>query len=106
HHTPHSTALLPPLSHPPTSTPLPYTTLFPSDHATPPDRHRRGRTDDLVARRSRRSPALVPRLHPGRAGGPQRLLRVQDEVAVPRSEEHTSELQSRVDIVCCLLIVT
>src|SRR2546421_3487116 len=65
---------------PPRSTPFPYTTLFRSA-----DRQRR----------------LERRDEPGRAPGPRRkrLARV-----VPRSEEHTSELQSRSDLVCRLLL--
>src|SRR5206468_12378450 len=66
---------------PPRSTLFPYTTLF----------------------RSRRLPAAAePRLgHVGRvrAGG-----RTPAHVSEPRSEEHTSELQSRSDLVCRLLL--
>src|SRR5699024_12745142 len=39
----------------------------------------------------------------GGAGQVQRC-RVRQEGAVPRSEEHTSELQSRFDLVCRLLL--
>src|SRR5207247_4966573 len=74
------------LRRPPTSTLFPYTTLF-------------------------RSPVT----HPNRAFAPERAIvahavpdALQRCVALPsgeaRSEEHTSELQSRVDLVCRLLL--
>src|SRR3712207_8476034 len=73
---------------PPRSTLFPYTTLF----------------------RSVRSP-LVPQRRPGRARCPRpdhrrrRLDRLLDRSAPPlRSEEHTSELQSRQYLVCRLLL--
>src|SRR6266480_5962121 len=69
---------------PPRSTLFPYTTLFRSRLAD------RGR-QMVAARRAGRGPH---RLQP--AG---RLLRQQ-----PRSEEHTSELQSHVNLVCRLLL--
>src|SRR5438067_8919126 len=70
------------LRRPPRSTLFPYTTLFRSDrhHRRPrPDRRRR----DARRRRARAEPAARPRR---------------------RSEEHTSELQSRFDLVCRLLL--
>src|SRR5690349_24172731 len=66
---------------PPRSTLFPYTTLFRSDWLGD------GR---LRADRAAR------RLHPRHQGGPRKLL--------ARSEEHTSELQSRRDLVCRLLL--
>src|SRR5690349_23061414 len=82
---------------PPISTLFPYTTLFRSSGV-----HPRLRTCGAAD-----APALFragdPRLHlsaaPGRArgGAPSRAL---DH----RSEEHTSELQSRRDLVCRLLL--
>src|SRR5437868_12079996 len=69
------------LPRPPSSTLFPYTTLFRSD------RRRR-----VPHRHPRRCAHQVPR-------GPEaRVLRR------PRSEEHTSELQSRFDLVCRLLL--
>src|SRR6266536_5642940 len=65
---------------PPRSTLFPYTTLFRSPprpgRRTPPRSH------------------AAPRHHPAFAAVP----------APTRSEEHTSELQSRVDLVCRLLL--
>src|SRR5947207_10955086 len=76
---------------PPRSTLFPYTTLFRSDAAREQLPARMDRT--LGGRRRRR-------------GGDHRLLvRELLEVAVtPRSEEHTSELQSHSDLVCRLLL--
>src|SRR5690349_22407727 len=69
---------------PPRSTLFPYTTLFRS--------LRSGR----AARRPARQGCRTAR---GRRTGDPRLLRVPE-----RSEEHTSELQSRRDLVCRLLL--
>src|SRR2546421_9605365 len=78
---------------PPRSTLFPYTTLFRSLPALPLARARvhlrpRGRT----ARRVLRLHARVARRGRG------------DEERAERSEEHTSELQSRSDLVCRLLL--
>src|SRR3712207_8434809 len=81
---------------PPRSTLFPYTTLFRSRldlhgiavHAEVPDCGRRG------------APLGRGQLEgeqPGPGGGPSRVL-------APRSEEHTSELQSRQYLVCRLLL--
>src|SRR3712207_6895662 len=86
---------------PPRSTLFPYTTLFRSElHAT---RHAvtvataptgtRGKFENLNA--------LLAE-HDARAH--DWLLVVDDDVALPRSEEHTSELQSRQYLVCRLLL--
>src|SRR2546422_3590312 len=69
---------------PPRSTLFPYTTLFRS-HAHRPHAPPRGRRD--------RGPEL---------GGDPRELRHDGPSA--RSEEHTSELQSRLHLVCRLLL--
>src|SRR5206468_11642657 len=94
--------------HPPRSTLFPYTTLFRSPgvraHPRPPDgvhlrrqprgppHQRRGTRGDAPARRAGRCPVHPP----DRARGPR--------VGEARSEEHTSELQSRSDLVCRLLL--
>src|SRR5690348_17780112 len=70
---------------PPRSTLFPYTTLFRSERRGSP--LRRSRT--VVGRRERRGDRRRDRL----------LLR-----HMPRSEEHTSELQSPVHLVCRLLL--
>src|SRR2546428_7688930 len=67
---------------PPRSTLFPYTTLFRSEGAKP---HRRA--------------ARAPRCHEGASVGDPVPL-----AAGSRSEEHTSELQSRSDLVCRLLL--
>src|SRR3712207_9437567 len=86
---------------PPRSTLFPYTTLFRSQHARA--QARPGRV--VVVRRADQlhvQAALgrqVPRRHPSRRRGGE----VQPDPR-PRSEEHTSELQSRQYLVCRLLL--
>src|SRR3712207_8772096 len=79
---------------PPRSTLFPYTTLF------------RSEGDDLVAVHAEHLHAVVARLPPGLLVGPAVLP--QDDAVVGRaegrSEEHTSELQSRQYLVCRLLL--
>src|SRR5438876_9038795 len=72
---------------PPKSTLFPYTTLFRS-HRTP----RRTRAHVGTDRRHRHRPDTPD--HPGR----------RDPARNDRSEEHTSELQSPVHLVCRLLL--
>src|SRR5690349_23937871 len=90
---------------PPTSTLFPYTTLFRSErvlgaavHEAHEQQEERPGHPERERRREhphRRVPYLPPeqdqRGHAGRQHG-------------PRSEEHTSELQSRRDLVCRLLL--
>src|SRR5690606_41450003 len=76
------------LRRPPRSTRFPYTTLFRSTARTAPDRRAgetRGSGPDRNAPRR-----FAFQLRPCRPGG--------------RSEEHTSELQSRENLVCRLLL--
>src|SRR2546422_4276522 len=80
---------------PPRSTLFPYTTLFRSQAHRPATPHR------PAALRAARSPR--PRLYASAA------RRAADPRAAPvrrraRSEEHTSELQSRLHLVCRLLL--
>src|SRR5699024_11928544 len=92
---------------PPLPTLFPYTTLFRS-HA---DRLRRSADVDAAhldpVRSAQEGGALVvqQRVHPGAHPGGDERGRVPgtDEV-LHRSEEHTSELQSRFDLVCRLLL--
>src|SRR3712207_7756776 len=85
---------------PPRSTLFPYTTLFRSLVAPG------GGEGARVEEAEPASPAAVaglvvpPREHPWRRG--QQLARRAEEVGLPRSEEHTSELQSRQYVVCRL----
>src|SRR5690242_21590982 len=77
---------------PPRSTLFPYTTLF---------RSRRYRT--RVLRRPRWDPhELVTGARP--VQGLHRAAEVQSLPVAARSEEHTSELQSHVNLVCRLLL--
>src|SRR5207302_9022770 len=85
-------------SRPPTSPPFPYTTLFRSD-ALPQGERRAGHGGGAIPLRHGRSS-----LHGGaserRHRSPRSLHRGHDR----RSEEHTSELQSRENLVCRLLL--
>src|SRR5699024_11290308 len=98
------------LSAPSTPALLPYTTLFRSSPITP------GRLTDENVRprgdaRQGRGGCGVPAVHNGEAG---RILEADDVclggvdgvhgIDPQRSEEHTSELQSRFDLVCRLLL--
>src|SRR2546430_3696203 len=84
---------------PPRSTLFPYTTLFRS-------RHRVGRRAPQPA--ALRSAHLrVDRLRAHRVGrslSGLRFSRTRPEHRWPRSEEHTSELQSQSNLVCRLLL--
>src|SRR3712207_9427581 len=79
---------------PPRSTLFPYTTLFRSRLGVEPARARSG-------------DGLQPRHRPGAAGLRRRRVRRVRRAhvrAAERSEEHTSELQSRQYLVCRLLL--
>src|SRR3712207_8386896 len=76
---------------PPRSTLFPYTTLFRSEGA---DHRPPGREVRLPVREDGR----------GRAGGSGGQACLAGEGAEDRSEEHTSELQSRQYLVCRLLL--
>src|SRR5207247_7755040 len=91
---------------------FPYTTLFRSHPPAGPPEH--GPLEDLRGDVPGRPVPRFPdgqqlpcREHPGRRARarPCRLLEEQSALRpLPRSEEHTSELQSRVDLVCRLLL--
>src|SRR3712207_7372461 len=90
---------------PPRSTLFPYTTLFRS--------RRDARLDGARAARARRARAGGAGHRPAaarrdrlrdRPAALRRLARRAGEPRQPRSEEHTSELQSRQYIVCRLLL--
>src|SRR3712207_8830436 len=89
---------------PPRSTLFPYTTLFRSHAAYERSRVRRGALFEVVAQ-----VRIV--LRGGPPNGRERTHRVPRTARtayrayrVPRSEEHTSELQSRQYLVCRLLL--
>src|SRR2546430_13392439 len=93
---------------PPRSTLFPYTTLFRSlglEGRFPGLEHHTAQDDRRPLRREQNRAAGG--IHPG-AGGRARaaVLRVvyAVPVRVPRSEEHTSELQSQSNLVCRLLL--
>src|SRR2546422_4045805 len=75
---------------PPRSTLFPYTTLFRSDPLRRPSQ--RVVNEDVA------NPVRVPGNQAGGVGGEGH------QVAIGRSEEHTSELQSRLHLVCRLLL--
>src|SRR2546422_7415490 len=78
---------------PPRSTLFPYTTLFRSDAGGGGDAHLPARARrDVAGRRLAQLGTSSPRLRCG----------LQGEAC--RSEEHTSELQSRLHLVCRLLL--
>src|SRR5206468_7129416 len=92
----------------PTPTLFPYTTLFRSIGGTPGTRPPplRGRASERAADAVVREPepaklrrvVEIPCVHD------QRLLQETYDFCEIRSEEHTSELQSRSDLVCRLLL--
>src|SRR3712207_8266462 len=81
---------------PPRSTLFPYTTLFRSRQGRASERCRRLRA------RGRVRAQLQPRRH--RRGSEARRRRDEQLRVQQRSEEHTSELQSRQYLVCRLLL--
>src|SRR5690348_17948582 len=86
------------LRRPPRSTLFPYTTLFRSTGLSTPARalRRRGSRGPPPSRPSR------PRRSPSRPDG--RRHGTPEDAPRGRSEEHTSELQSPVHLVCRLLL--
>src|SRR5690606_40759684 len=91
---------------PPRSTLFPYTTLFRSLRVREAEEGRRGRGEVeglVLAARRDLGRRLPPRLLRRRPSGPIRGGEVRSRTAV-RSEEHTSELQSRENLVCRLLL--
>src|SRR5207253_10320720 len=101
--------LIPP---PPTPPPFPYTTLFRSD-----DGHLAAEVEQIHGRTSQKRRPASLRAAVGRLSAPARrpdgrnrrrlcqpLTMIPPEPEAPRSEEHTSELQSRGHLVCRLLL--
>src|SRR3712207_8108660 len=91
---------------PPRSTLFPYTTLFRSLARNGSHSLRRAAASDdpgaWLASATGRAETLSPA--PGRHRQHRALVSVRTPRAVPRSEEHTSELQSRQYLVCRLLL--
>src|SRR3712207_8521388 len=91
---------------PPRATLFPYTTLFRSGRevAAPEPREGDARAPraPLRAGAGRAAGRAVGRA--ALAGGHGRALREDPHLQLPRSEEHTSELQSRQYLVCRLLL--
>src|SRR2546428_8647543 len=87
---------------PPRSTLFPYTTLFRSEprHRDPRPPGHDERHAFLVDRGPVRGPLLLPLL----LQPPDLALEQWEKERATRSEEHTSELQSRSDLVCRLLL--
>src|SRR5438093_9389729 len=82
---------------PPRSTLFPYTTLFRSVVQRP---------NELLDRRRRVAHVQPQQVDVVGLQAPQALLERADEAlaVIPRSEEHTSELQSLTNLVCRLLL--
>src|SRR3712207_7838151 len=88
---------------PPRSTLFPYTTLFRSDVER--DAHARANGDDERAQVEHRQHHLIRARHLGHGCRLRVAMEVEQPVQlVGRSEEHTSELQSRQYLVCRLLL--
>src|SRR5207247_7229928 len=87
---------------------FPYTTLFRSARRSPPPPVRRSAFAQRSGRAGRHVAARRRRMDRGRRRAPRRepvrARRASSPRRVRRSEEHTSELQSRVDLVCRLLL--
>src|SRR5687767_15404433 len=96
------------LQRPPRSTLFPYTTLFRSRQplATGGGRRRRVVPRRRPDQRRHRLHVPVELHHPARRRRPlrRRRLRRPQPAHLPRSEEHTSELQSLAYLVCRLLL--
>src|SRR3712207_8518209 len=79
---------------PPRSTLFPYTTLFRSDEIVKFIRQHKGKSGIIYCLSRKKVEELAA------------VLKTNDISAAPRSEEHTSELQSRQYPVCRLLLET
>src|SRR3712207_8683885 len=88
---------------PPRSTLFPYTTLFRSSDQPPEEKLLRAIFGEK-ARDVRDNSLRVPNGEKGRVVDVRVFTREQGDELPPRSEEHTSELQSRQYLVCRLLL--
>src|SRR2546428_3871943 len=89
---------------PPRSTLFPYTTLFRSPRGRPVRTAAAGRCARWWARSSRRRHANPEEVFMKLQGKRIAILAENMYQEMERSEEHTSELQSRSDLVCRLLL--
>src|SRR3712207_8683042 len=87
---------------PPRSTLFPYTTLFRSDKVSTAFAKRVRRATSSAETASRSAAPEAPKLGSGTALGRREVRGPRNHDA--RSEEHTSELQSRQYLVCRLLL--
>src|SRR3712207_7111813 len=87
---------------PPRSTLFPYTTLFRSVHGLAADHLLRRHRHEVAVEHARRAEEHLAERDHGEVKGQALVLR--DGGLVGRSEEHTSELQSRQYLVCRLLL--
>src|SRR2546429_6741302 len=83
---------------PPRSTLFPYTTLFRSPRNFKPLDFRKSVTKDKIS-----TPIAIPAKAPPSILPPKKVIKALYEYDA-RSEEHTSELQSRLHLVCRLLL--
>src|SRR5690606_40401152 len=88
---------------PPSSTLFPYTTLFRSPRGRHDHRGGRAHDRDAVVAQHGQGALQPARRGSGALRSPHRLRRTR-HLDRPRSEEHTSELQSRENLVCRLLL--
>src|SRR2546428_10226002 len=88
---------------PPRSTLFPYTTLFRSVQAVGLDRSQKDQGDSQPRRADDHAAEGGDSQAPSDRGGGHAAEGVERITGV-RSEEHTSELQSRSDLVCSLLL--
>src|SRR2546430_3664070 len=86
---------------PPRSTLFPYTTLFRSQVFLDLKYHDIPNTVASVVREAAQLGVSMLTVH---GSGGAKMLRAAVEAAGPRSEEHTSELQSQSNLVCRLLL--
>src|SRR5207302_6410348 len=85
---------------PPRSTLFPYTTLFRSEAENP----RQLTHESLVVSRSHPATQFLPARLRNPRNFPTQRQPAETQAANARSEEHTSELQSRENLVCRLLL--
>src|SRR5438874_8893168 len=96
---------------PPCSTPFPYTTLFRS-HCKKPERRefekdgylRHAPGEPFARANKKRHAGPAPVVHLQAQRDIALRVRIRRDSFLLRSEEHTSELQSRRDLVCRLLL--